>query len=450
MREPTRSTPSASAPDDETAAERIHAVTVTDLPAGDPAASPERLFEAVQRHFELAADRIGLDEGARKVLSTHRREVAVSVRVGMDDGSFEVYPGWRIQHSGARGPFKGGLRFHPNASRDEFRCFSALMTWKTALLDVPFGGAKGGVQVDPKTLSKAELERLCRSFFSAIEMMLGPFRDIPAPDVNTGPREMAWMYDEYSRSRGDSPAVITGKPVGLGGSLGRDAATGRGALFALDRIARSRRWTREQIRVAVEGFGNAGSWFAQLAHQLGYRVVAVSDSQGAVVNPEGLIPHDVLGHKRETGSVTGHKHADSIAGDDLIGVECEVLAPAALEESLRIDNADRVKANLVLEIANHPTTPEGDGLLQDRGVWVIPDILGSAGGVTVSYLEWVQNLQRERWTEERVNGRLKELMESATDLVLERADESAITHRAAAYEIAVERVAEAGRARGWH
>ncbi len=258
------------------------------------------------------------------------------------------------------------------------------------------------------------------------------------------------MYDEYSRSRGDSPAVITGKPVGLGGSLGRDAATGRGALFALDRIARSRRWTREQIRVAVEGFGNAGSWFAQLAHQLGYRVVAVSDSQGAVVNPEGLIPHDVLGHKRETGSVTGHKHADSIAGDDLIGVECEVLAPAALEESLRIDNADRVKANLVLEIANHPTTPEGDGLLQDRGVWVIPDILGSAGGVTVSYLEWVQNLQRERWTEERVNGRLKELMESATDLVLERADESAITHRAAAYEIAVERVAEAGRARGWH
>jgi glutamate dehydrogenase (NAD(P)+) len=408
------------------------------------------LFEAVQGHLDQAADRIRLDDGARKVLSSHRREVAVSVRVSRDDGTFDVYPGWRIQHNGARGPFKGGLRFHPNASRDEFRCFSALMTWKTALLDVPFGGAKGGVQVDPKTLSISELERLCRSYFSAIEMVVGPYRDIPAPDVNTGPREMAWMYDEYSRSRGDSPAVITGKPVGLGGSLGRDAATGRGALFALDRIAHSRRWTREHIRVAVEGFGNAGAWFAQLAHQVGYKVVAVSDSRGAVVNPEGLIPHDVLEHKQQTGSVIGFKHADTIDGDDLIGVEAEVLAPAALERSIRVDNADRVRATLVLELANHPVTPEGDLLLLDRGVWVIPDILGSAGGVTVSYLEWVQNLQRERWSEERVNARLKELMESATDLVLERADEGGVPHRMAAYEIAVERVAEAGRARGWH
>ena len=418
--------------------------------AADPETSSDGLFEAVQGHLDQAADRIGLDEGARKVLSSHRREVAVSVRVSRDDGSFDVYPGWRIQHNGARGPFKGGLRFHQNASRDEFRCFSALMTWKTALLDVPFGGAKGGVKVDPKTLSVSELERLCRSYFSAIEMMVGPYRDIPAPDVNTGPREMAWMYDEYSRSRGDSPAVITGKPVGLGGSLGRDAATGRGALFALDRIARSRRWTREHIRVAVEGFGNAGAWFAQLAHQMGYRVVAVSDSRGAVVNPEGLIPHDVLAHKQETASVTGFKQADSIDGDDLIGVECEVLAPAALERSIRSNNAQRVRANLVLELANHPTTPDGDLILHDRGVWVVPDILGSAGGVTVSYLEWVQNLQRERWGEERVNGRLKELMELATDLVLERADEGGIPHRMAAYEIAIERVAEAGRARGWH
>jgi glutamate dehydrogenase (NAD(P)+) len=425
-------------------------MTRLDLTVDDLGAPSEGLFDAVQGHLNQAADRIGLDDGARKVLSTHRREVAVSVRVSRDDGSFDVYPAWRIQHNGARGPFKGGLRFHQNASADEFRCFSALMTWKTALLDVPFGGAKGGVKVDPKTLSVAELERLCRSYFSAIEMMVGPFRDIPAPDVNTGPREMAWMYDEYSRSRGDTPAVITGKPVGLGGSLGRDAATGRGALFALDRIARSRRWTREHIRVAVEGFGNAGAWFAQLAHQKGYRVVAVSDSRGAVVNPEGLIPRDVLAHKRRSGSVIGAKHADSIDGEDLIGVECEVLAPAALERSIRGDNAQRVRANLVLELANHPTTPDGDLLLQDRGVLVVPDILGSAGGVTVSYLEWVQNLQRERWTEERVNGRLQELMESATDLVLERADEGGIPHRAAAYEIAVERVAEAGRSRGWH
>jgi glutamate dehydrogenase (NAD(P)+) len=420
-------------------------------PAGDaPEATAGRLFAAVQGHFEQAAERIGLDDGARKVLSTHRREVAVSVRVPMDDGSFGVSPGWRIQHNGARGPFKGGLRFHPNASLDEFRCFAALMTWKTALLDVPFGGAKGGVKVDPKALSVTELERLCRQFFSAIEMMIGPYRDIPAPDVNTGPREMAWMYDEYSKSRGDSLAVITGKPVGLGGSLGRDAATGRGALFALDRIVRSRRWTREQIRVAVEGYGNAGSWFAQLAHQMGYRIVAVSDSKGAVVNPEGLLPHDVLEHKQATGSVVGHKHADTIEGEDLIAVDCDVLAPAALEESIRENNAERIRARLVLELANHPTTPAADRVLSDRGVAVIPDILGSAGGVTVSYLEWVQNLQRERWTEDRVNGRLQELMESATDQVLERADESATSHRAAAYEIAIDRVAAAGRARGWH
>ena len=414
------------------------------------ASSADRLSRAVQGHLEQAADRIGLDAGARKVLLTHRREVAVSVRVAMDDGSFEVYPGWRIQHNGARGPFKGGLRFHPNASLDEFRCFAALMTWKTALLDVPFGGAKGGVRVDPKALSESELERLCRSFFSAIETVVGPYRDIPAPDVNTGPREMAWMYDEYSKSRGDTPAVITGKPVGLGGSLGRDAATGRGALVALDRIARSRRWTREQIRVAVEGFGNAGSWFAQLAHGSGYRVVAVSDSRGGVLNPEGLVPREVLAHKRESGSVVDFKHADTIGGEELIAVRCEVLAPAALEESIRVDNADQVRANLVLEIANHPTTPEGDKLLHERGVWVIPDILGSAGGVTVSYLEWVQNLQRERWAEDRVNGRLRDLMEEATDLVLDRAHEAAISHRAAAYELAVERVATAGRARGWH
>jgi glutamate dehydrogenase (NAD(P)+) len=423
-------------------------------PSGDgdagSASSAGRLFRAVQGHLTQAAARIGLDDGATKVLSTHRREVAVSIRVPMDDGTFEVYPGWRIQHNGARGPFKGGLRFHPNASLDEFRCFAALMTWKTALLDVPFGGAKGGVRVDPKALSVNELERLCRAFFSAIEPIVGPYRDIPAPDVNTGPREMAWMYDEYSKSRGDSPAVITGKPVGLGGSLGRDAATGRGALVALDRIARSRRWTREQIGVAVEGFGNAGSWFAELAHRSGYRVVAVSDSKGGIVNPEGLVPRDILAHKQQTGSVIEFKQADTIDGDDLIGVECEVLAPAALEESIRVDNADRVRANLVLEIANHPTTPEGDRLLNERGVWVIPDILGSAGGVTVSYLEWVQNLQRERWSEERVNDRLKDLMEDATDQVLDRAHEAAISHRAAAYELAVERVATAGRARGWH
>lgn len=409
-----------------------------------------QLFGAVTSFFNQAADRIGLDDATRRVLETPRREVAVQVRVPMDDGSLEIYEGWRVQYNAARGPFKGGLRFHPNASLDEFRCFAALMTWKTALLDVPFGGAKGGVRLDPKLLSEGELQRLCRAFFAAIDMVVGPRRDIPAPDVNTGPREMAWMYDEYSRIHGDSPGVITGKPVALGGSLGRDAATGRGALLCLDRIAHHRGWTRERIRLAVEGYGNAGSWFAVLAHNLGYQVVAVSDSKGAIHTPEGLHPRDVLQHKRETGSVVGFKHADTIEGADVVALDCDVLVPAALEESIRADNVGRIQANLVLELANYPTTPEADKALTSRGVTVVPDILGSAGGVTVSYLEWAQNIQSERWSEGRVNHRLQELMEAATDAVMDRANRNAITHRAAAYEIAVERVAEAGRIRGWH
>ena len=409
-----------------------------------------RLFEAVNGFFEQAADRIGLEDGARRVLQTPRREVAVQVRVPMDDGSLEIFHGWRVQYNAARGPFKGGLRFHPQASLDEFRCFAALMTWKTALLDVPFGGGKGGVRVDPKQLSEAELQRLCRSFFAAIDMVVGPRRDIPAPDVNTGPREMAWMYDEYSRIHGDSPAVITGKPIALGGSLGRDAATGRGALICLDRIARHRGWTREKIRVAVEGYGNAGSWFAILAHQLGYQVVAVSDTKGAIHNADGMHPGDVLEHKQETGSVVGFKQAETIEGEEIIGIDCDVLVPAALEESIRADNEVLVQATLVLEVANYPTTPEADAALASRGITVVPDILGSGGGVTVSYLEWAQNIQSERWSEDRVNDRLQELMEAATDEVMGRANQNAITHRAAAYEIAIERVAEAGRIRGWH
>ena len=408
------------------------------------------LFEAVQGFFEQAAGRIGLDGDTRLVLSSPRREVAVQCRVAMDDGRIGIFPGWRVQYNAARGPFKGGLRFHPNASLDEFRCFAALMTWKTALLDVPFGGGKGGVKVDPKQLSEEELQRLCRSYFAAIDMVVGPHRDIPAPDVNTGPREMAWMYDEYSRIHGDSPAVITGKPVALGGSLGRDSATGRGALMCLDRIAHHRGWTREKIRVAVEGYGNAGSWFAILAHEMGYQVVALSDTRGAIHNPEGVHPREVLARKQETGSVVGYKHADVMDGPDIIGVDCDVLVPAALEESIRPDNADDVRANLVLEVANYPTMPGADAALAARGVTLIPDILGSAGGVTVSYLEWAQNIQSERWSEDRVNHRLKELMEAATDAVMDRAHENAISHRAAAYEIAIERVADAGRMRGWH
>lgn len=405
-------------------------------------------YEAVQGFFEAAADRLALEPAIRAVLRTHQRELTVQVRVPMDDGRVETFEGYRVQHNNALGPYKGGLRFHQTVAIDEIRCFSALMTWKCSLLDIPFGGGKGGVCVDPKTLSEGERERLSRAFVRAIAPVIGPTTDIPAPDVNTGQREMGWMVDEYARMYGDAPAVLTGKPIALGGSLGREQATGRGGFLCLERIAHHRGWSRDKIRVAIEGYGNASSWFALLAAQAGYRVVAVSDSKGGIANPEGLDPRAVLEHKRHTSSVVDFKHAENISGDEVIGVPCEVLVPGAMEEHIRGDNADQVEANLVLEVANYPTTPEADERLKARGVTVIPDILASAGGVVVSYLEWVQNLQRERWTEERVNARLAELMDAATDRVLARANEKGITHREAAYEIAIERVAEAERLRG--
>jgi glutamate dehydrogenase/leucine dehydrogenase len=407
-------------------------------------------YEAVEGFFQAAADRLSLDPSIRTVLASHQRQTSVQVRVPMDDGTVQTFEGYRVQHNNARGPFKGGLRFHQTVSLDEFRCFSALMTWKCSLLDIPYGGGKGGVAVDPKKLSEGELERLSRSFIREIAPVIGPRIDIPAPDVNTGAREMAWMIDEYERITGDGDAfaVLTGKPITLGGSLGREQATGRGGLICLDRIAHHRGWTREKIRIAVEGYGNAASWFSILATQLGYRIVAVSDTGGGIHNPEGLDPRAVLAHKKQSGSVRGFKQADEVAGEDIIGLDCEVLVPAAMEEHIHDENADSVQANLILEVANYPVTPKADDLLKARGVTVIPDILASAGGVVVSYLEWVQNLQREKWSEERVNQRLAELMNAATDDVLSRAHASGITHREAAYEIAVQRVAEAEHLRG--
>src|SRR3990170_1834008 len=405
-------------------------------------------YKAVEGFFAAAADRLGLDPSIRVLLATHQRQTTVQVRVPMDDGTTAAFEGYRVQHNDARGPFKGGLRYHETVSIDEIKCFSALMTWKCALLDIPFGGGKGGVSVNPKLLTEGELERLSGAFIREIAPVIGPTTDIPAPDVNTSSREMGWMVDEYGRMFGDTPAVLTGKPIALGGSLGREQATGRGGFLCLDRIAHHRGWTRDKIRIAVEGYGNAASWFSILADQAGYRIVAVSDSKGGIHNPEGLDPRAILNHKRATGSVIDLKHAENVAGDDLIGVDCEVLVPAAMEEHIRDDNAALVGANLVLEVANYPTTPAADELLKTRGVTVIPDILASAGGVVVSYLEWVQNLQRERWIEDRVNQRLAELMNAATDAVLARANEKGVTHREAAYEIAVERVAEAERLRG--
>jgi len=406
-------------------------------------------FAVVQGYFEQAAETLGMELSLRQALSVPTREVSVQVRVPMDGGGFKVFQGYRVQHNNARGPFKGGLRFHPSVSLDEIRCLAMLMTWKTALMNIPFGGGKGGVQVEPRLLSEAELERLSRAFMRAIADVIGPNVDVPAPDVNTNPQIMGWMADEYARRFGPNPAVITGKPVAVGGSLGRDAATGRGALICLDETVRARGWRREDTPIAVEGFGNAGSWLAVLAGALGYPIVAVSDSKGAVVAPAGLQAEKALAHKLETGSVVGLDSAETVSADELFRVPCRVLAPAALTESITPERAAHLTAEVVLEVANFPVDAEADQVLEERGITVVPDILASGGGVVVSYLEWVQDLQREAWHEERVNRRLTEIMEASTREVLARAEAERLSLRPAAYLIAVQRVAEAEIARGY-
>jgi glutamate dehydrogenase (NAD(P)+) len=406
-------------------------------------------FEAVRGFYEQAAERLGLELSLREALATPAREINVQLRVPTDYGGFRVFQGWRVQHNDARGPYKGGIRFHQDVSVDEIRTFAALMTWKTALMNIPFGGAKGGVRVDPKLLSEPELERLSRAYMRAIADSIGPQVDVPAPDVNTTPQIMGWMADEYSRKYGPNPAVITGKPVVLGGSLGRDAATGRGSSICLERLVKARGWRREETPVAVQGYGNAGSWLAVILDDLGYPIVAVSDTRGGVVADRGLSAAEVLEHKRRTGSVVDFPGAETISGNDVVGLDCAVLTLAALEEAVEGDTADRVKAQVILETANYPVTPEADATLAERGVSVVPDILASGGGVAVSYLEWVQDLQRESWPEERVNARLTELMGAATDQVVARAEDEGITLRDAAYVIGVGRVAEAEVARGF-
>jgi glutamate dehydrogenase (NAD(P)+) len=406
-------------------------------------------FEAVRGFYEQAAEKLELELSLREALATPTREVTVQVRVPMDGGGFKVFKGYRVQYNNARGPYKGGLRFHPIVSLDEIRCFAALMTWKTAIMNIPFGGGKGGVQVEPKLLSEAELERLSRAFMRSIADVIGPNVDVPAPDVNTNPQIMGWMADEYSRRYGPNPAVITGKPISVGGSLGRESATGRGALICLDQVVRARGWRRDETTLAIEGYGNAGSWLAVLAAELGYPIVAVSDSKGAIHSSEGLNPEKVLAHKHETGSVVWFDGAETISNGDLFSVDCKVFVPAALDESINERTVGQIRAQVILEEANYPVTTEADRILADRGVTVVPDILASGGGVAVSYLEWVQDLQREQWMEDRVNGRLEELMETATGQVLARSDADGIPLRDAAYLIAVERVAEAEKARGY-
>jgi len=415
----------------------------------NPVAEAPNIWAVAQSQFDHAADKLDLDEGMRRVLRVPQRELTVNFPVTMDDGNVQVFTGHRVQHNVSRGPGKGGVRYHQDVTLDEVRALAMWMSWKCACVNIPYGGAKGGVVVDPKKLSIREVEGLTRRFTTEISPLIGPDRDIPAPDVNTNAQTMAWMMDTYSMHRGYTVhGVVTGKPIAVGGSLGRNEATARGAVFTLLQWAQVTGKQVSGARVAIQGYGNAGSIAATLLAAEGAKIVAVSDSQGGIHNPAGLDPAKVGAWKREHGTVVGYRGSDEVTNQEILEVDCDILVPAALENQITRHNAPRIQAGVVAEAANGPTTPDADEILYDRGVFVIPDILCNAGGVTVSYFEWVQDMQSFFWTEDRINASLKGIMDRAFAAVHEMAERYEVDMRTAAYMVAVARVAEATTLRG--
>jgi len=411
-----------------------------------PAINP---WHVAQQQFDIAADRLKLEPGLRRVLREPRRELTVHFPVKMDDGSVQVYTGYRVQHNLGRGPAKGGIRFHQDVSLDEVKALAMWMTWKCAVVGIPFGGGKGGVIVDPKKLSRKELEALSRRFFTEIEVLVGPEKDIPAPDVNTTAQVMAWFMDTYSMHQGYTvPGVVTGKPISLGGSEGRNEATARGAVYTIVEASNHIGLDLTKSTTVVQGFGNAGSIAAQLMAKEGSTVLAVSDSTAAIHNPKGLDIGRVINWKAEHGTVGGFPGANAISNAQLLEIECDVLIPAALENQITASNAGRIKARIVAEAANGPTTPEADEILHSNGVFMIPDILCNAGGVTVSYFEWVQDLNRDHWSEKEVNEKLREIMVRSFNETLTICEREQVNMRLAAYLLAVDRVASATALRG--
>jgi glutamate dehydrogenase (NAD(P)+) len=406
-------------------------------------------WEVAQQQFDLAADRLNLDPGLRRVLREPRRELIVHFPVKMDDGSVQVFTGYRVQHNLGRGPAKGGIRYHQGVTLDEVKALAMWMTWKCAVVGIPYGGGKGGVIVDPKQLSQRELEGLTRRYATEISIIIGPERDIPAPDVNTNSQTMAWIMDTYSMHVGYTvPGVVTGKPIALGGSEGRNEATARGTVFCIVEAAHHLNVDLTKATVAVQGFGNAGSIAARLICEEGSTVVAVSDSTGGIHDPSGLDIAKVVGWKAEHGTVQGFPGATDISNAALLEVACDILIPAALENQITERNAGKIKARIVAEAANGPTTPEADAILFNNGVFQIPDILCNAGGVTVSYFEWVQDLNRDFWDEAEVNQKLKGIMVKAFKDVLVMSLREGVNMRTAAYLLAVQRVADATAMRG--
>jgi len=394
--------------------------------------------------FDEAAETLNLDEGLREFLKTPKRVVTVSVPVKMDSGCVKVFIGYRVQHNNARGPYKGGIRYHPDVTLEEVTALAMLMTWKTAVVDLPFGGAKGGVKCNPKEMSRSEIERLTRRYTAAIADVIGPHIDIPAPDVYTDPQTMAWIMDTYSQLKGaPTPEIVTGKPVHVGGSEGREEATSYGVAVCVREAAKKFKIPFKNASIAIQGYGNVGYNAARILHDWGAKIVAVSDSKGGILCRDGLIPEKVMEHKKKTRSVVNFQGAENISNEELLELDVDFLIPAAIEEQITIKNADRIRAKVIVEGANGPTTSEADKILAERGIKVVPDILANAGGVTVSYLEWVQNLQRFRLSREEVLKRLDDKMVKAFDEVLEYSSRYEVDMRKGALLLAVHRVAEA-------
>jgi glutamate dehydrogenase (NAD(P)+) len=416
------------------------------IPSSEKETNP---WISAEARFDEAAELLGLDEGLRKILRSAALELKVSIPVMLDDGRYEVFTGYRVQHSIVRGPSKGGIRFAPDVTLDEVRALAAWMTWKCAVVNIPFGGGKGGVICDPDLLSPAELERITRRYTSEIMDIIGPERDVPAPDINTNPQTMAWVMDTYSmHKRQTVTAVVTGKPLALGGSKGRSEATGRGCMIVTMQALRHFGLDPTSTRVVIQGFGNVGGMSAKLMARSGFKIVCIIEYDGAVYNPKGLDIEGLMKHRNETGSITGFAGGEDIDRDSAFFLDCDVLLPAAKENVITTANADRIKARIICEGANGPTTSEADAILADKKIFVIPDILANAGGVTVSYFEWVQDRQGFFWNEQLVNGRLEEIMVNSFRDVVSFAEKHQVHNRLAAYMLAIDRVASALQTRG--
>jgi glutamate dehydrogenase/leucine dehydrogenase len=409
-------------------------------------------YEEMKKMVDKAGKTLGLDPGMVEVMKSPKRELSVNFPVKMDDGSVKVFTGYRVQHNEARGPYKGGIRFHPQVDIDEVRALASWMTWKTAVVDIPYGGAKGGVIANPKQMSVTEIERMTRRYASEISIIIGPMKDIPAPDVNTGGREMAWIMDTFSMQKGFAcPGVITGKPREIGGSLGRPEATSRGLVFTVREAAKKIGLNLKGATVAIQGYGNVGAFAHKLIERdFGANVIAVSDSQGGIISEKPLRYEEVIAHKKKTGSVKGFPGTKPISNEEILELKVDVLLPCALENVITKENADKIKAKISGEGANGPTTFEADAILWKNGVLVLPDILANAGGVTVSYFEWVQNNYNFYWTEEEVNTKLDDIITRAFHEVWDMHDKYKCNMRDAAYLVAVKRVADATKLRGFY